>query len=194
MMRTNAWIAAAMCAMSFTVCADTPPKPKLIVTIVVDQYSADLFSEYRSLYRHGLATLTQGVVFPHGYQSHAATETCPGHSTVLTGAHPSRTGIVANDWFDPKRERKNAKGETIHKIYCAEDPSASDVYGSTVSAVNLKVPTLGDRLHAVHGDSLVVAVAGKDRSAMMLGGHTTDLSVWWNGKEFVARKAASAEE
>jgi predicted AlkP superfamily pyrophosphatase or phosphodiesterase len=173
--------------------ADEAPAPKLIVTIVVDQYSADLFSEYRSLYRHGLATLAQGVVFPHGYQSHAATETCPGHSTVLTGAHPSHTGIIANDWMDPNHVRKTSKGGPIHRIYCAEDPSASDVYGSTVSAVNLKVPTLGDRLHAVHSDSLVVAVAGKDRAAMMLGGHTTDLSVWWNGREFVARKGPSAK-
>jgi predicted AlkP superfamily pyrophosphatase or phosphodiesterase len=173
--------------------ADEPPKPQLIVAIAVDQYSSDLFNEYRSLYSHGLATLTQGVVFPHGYQSHAATETCPGHSTILTGSHPSRTGIVANDWFDPNHERKTEKGETIHKIYCAEDPSASDVYGATVSAVSLKVPTLGDRLHVVHPDSLVVAVAGKDRAAMMMGGHTTDLSIWWNGKEYVSRKQPSTQ-
>src|SRR3954465_16026204 len=105
----------------------TSPKPHLIVAIAVDQYSGDLFNEYRSLYTHGLATLTQGVVFPHGYQSHAATETCPGHATILTGSHPSRSGIIANDWCDPNHERKTEKGETIHKIYCAEDQSASNV-------------------------------------------------------------------
>ena len=184
----------SLCAIAVSVArADTAPKPQLIVAIAVDQYSGDLFNEYRSVYSHGMATLMQGVVFPHGYQSHAATETCPGHSTILTGSHPSRTGIIANDWFDPKHERKNSKGQTIHKIYCAEDPGASDVYGATVSAVSLKVPTLGDRLHAVHPDSLVVAVAGKDRAAMMMGGHTTDLSVWWNGKEYVSRKQSSAQ-
>ncbi len=185
---------AVLCPLIMGVAdADTMPKPRLIVAIAVDQYSADLFNEYRGLYTHGLATLTQGVVFPHGYQSHAATETCPGHSTILTGAHPSRTGIVANDWLDPEHDRKNQKGETIHKVYCAEDPRASDVYGATVSAVSLKVPTLGDRLHALHSGSMVVAVAGKDRAAMMLGGHTTDLSIWWDGKEFVARKQRSAQ-
>ena len=34
----------------------------------------------------------RGTVFRNGYQSHAATETCPGHSTILTGDHPARTG------------------------------------------------------------------------------------------------------
>src|SRR3546814_14722948 len=75
--------------------------PKLIVAISVDQFSADLFSEYRQYYTGGLRRLTeQGVVFPRGYQGHAATETCPGHSTILTGSRPSRTGIIANTRLD----------------------------------------------------------------------------------------------
>ncbi len=76
------------------------PRPKLIIAIAVDQFSADLFDEYRPHYSGGLARLSRGIVFPRGYQSHAATETCPGHSTILTGSRPSRTGIVANTYFD----------------------------------------------------------------------------------------------
>src|SRR5262245_11041009 len=86
--------------------AAAPSSPTLVVTIVVDQYSADLFSEYRPLYKDGLATLARGAVFPRGYQSHAGTETCPGHSTVLTGARPARTGIIANEWQAPNRPRQ----------------------------------------------------------------------------------------
>src|SRR5687768_3985361 len=86
--------------------AAVPSQPTLVVTIVVDQYSADLFGEYRALYKDGLATLARGAVFPRGYQSHSGTETCPGHSTILTGARPARTGIVANEWLDPKRPRQ----------------------------------------------------------------------------------------
>ena len=77
-----------------------PPPPKLILAIAVDQFSADLFAEYRNRYAFGFKRLQQGAVFPSGYQSHAATETCPGHSTIMTGAHPARTGIIANNWFD----------------------------------------------------------------------------------------------
>ena len=63
--------------------AQTAP-PKLIVAISVDQFSADLFSEYRPYFTGGLKRLSSGAVFPSAYQSHAATETCPGHSVLMT--------------------------------------------------------------------------------------------------------------
>jgi predicted AlkP superfamily pyrophosphatase or phosphodiesterase len=96
--------AAATAAWSFAADAEAP-KPKLVVAISVDQYSADLFAEYRQTYVDGMKRLAQAIVFPSGYQSHAATETCPGHSTILTGSHPARTGIVANDWYDMRVTR-----------------------------------------------------------------------------------------
>ena len=68
--------------------------------VAVDQLSADLFAEYRGKFTGGLARLASGVVFPSGYQAQAATETCPGHATILTGSHPGRAGIVANNYFD----------------------------------------------------------------------------------------------
>ncbi|HET9510729.1 MAG TPA: alkaline phosphatase family protein, partial [Sphingomonas sp.] len=74
--------------------------PKLVVVISVDQFSGDVFNEYRRYFTGGFARLQDGVVFPAGYQSHAATETCPGHSTITTGVRPGRTGIIANDWTD----------------------------------------------------------------------------------------------
>src|ERR1700760_1279500 len=82
---------------------NVPPaasKPTLIVAIAVDQFSAGIFDQYRSHFSGGLRRMIDaGVVFPNGYQSHAATETCPGHSTLLTGKHPSGTGIIANEWL-----------------------------------------------------------------------------------------------
>jgi len=45
----------------------------------VDQYSAELFGEYRPLYKEGLPRLSRSVVFARGQQSHAANETCPGN-------------------------------------------------------------------------------------------------------------------
>jgi alkaline phosphatase len=154
--------------------------PRLIVAISVDQFSADLFGEYRPLFQAGLKRLQNGIVFSEGFQSHAATETCPGHSTLLTGAHPARTGIIANEWFDESVVRADKK------VYCAEDPAApgSSSTKTTASAQFLRVPTLGDRMKAADARSRVVAVAGKDRAALMMGGHAID-SVWfWNGREY----------
>lgn len=164
--------------------------PKLVVVISVDQFSADLFAEYRAQFTGGFARLMTGAVFPAGYQSHAATETCPGHSTILTGDHPSRTGIVANDWTDFAAPRADKT------VYCAEDESVpgtdSDHY--TVSDKHLKVPTLGEWMKAADPASRVVSVAGKDRAAVMMGGHKVDELWWWDGKAFVSYAGRTAPD
>lgn len=169
--------------------APAAARPKLIVAIAIDQFSADLFAEYRNHFTGGLKRLTQGVAFPAGYQSHAATETCPGHSTILTGSRPARNGIIANNWIDLEAQRGDKR------VYCAEDEtvdgSSSDNY--TQSPVHLKVPALGDRLKKVSPRSRVVAVAGKDRAAIMMGGHAPDEIWWWNGKRQFISYAGKAE-
>lgn len=163
--------------------AVTPPR--LIIMLSMDQFSADLFAEYRSHFTGGLKRLTEGAVFPAGFQSHAATETCPGHSTILTGSHPSRTGIIANNWVDLDAPR------TDKKVYCAEDESVegSSSGSYTASPKHLKVPTLGDRLKKVSPQSKVVSVSGKDRAAIMMAGQGPDEIWWWDGKrDFMSYK------
>lgn len=175
---------------------DKRPRPKLIVAISVDQLSSDLFEAYRPHFMRGFKRLSSGTVFRNGYQAHAATETCPGHSTILTGSHPARTGIIANNWFDP-----SLAGDK--KVYCAEDvrrrpAPVNGRSGYTVSATHLKVPTLGDRMKAAMPGSRVVSVAGKDRAAVMLGGRMADQVFWWSGSGFTsnltARPAAAVAE
>lgn len=152
------------------------PAPKLVVMIAVDQFSADLFAEYRGRFTGGLARLASGVVFPSGYQAHGATETCPGHSTILTGNHPAHTGIVANNYFDLSVAREDKR------LYCAEDetvPGTSSKSGQYAPSVNhLLVPTLGDLMKARDPAAQVVSVSGKDRSAIMMGGRQADELMW----------------
>ena len=163
--------------------APAPPSPpKLVVAISVDQLSADLFAQYRGRFTGGFARLLNGIVFPSGYQGHAATETCPGHSTILTGYRPAHTGIVANTWVDQR------VGRPDKLVYCAEDErvpgSSHNAY--TAADIHLKVPTLGERMKAVNPGSRVVSVAGKDRAAIMMGGHKVDELWWWNGKTYIS--------
>ncbi len=172
---TGAVLAQSSGAPPAKVTASTPA-PKLVVVIAVDQFSADLFAEYRSHFTGGLARLASGVVFPAGYQSHAATETCPGHSTILTGNHPAHTGIIANNYFDLSVSRDDKR------VYCAEDEtvagttSGSGKYAPSVN--HLLVPTLGDLMKAANPKAQVVSVAGKDRAAIMMGGHKADELMW----------------
>ena len=165
-------------------------RPRLIVAISVDQFSADLFAQYRQHFTGGLRRLSNGMVFPAGFQSHAATETCPGHSTILTGARPARTGIVANNWYDQGAAREDKY------IYCAEDErvSGSTSENYTVSDLHLRVPALGDLMHRADPRSRIVAVAGKDRAAIMMGGHRPDARWWWGGRAFVSHAGVEAPE
>ncbi|QDZ06761.1 alkaline phosphatase family protein [Sphingomonas panacisoli] len=158
------------------------PAPKLIVVISVDQFSADLFAEYRNRFTGGFKRLLDGAVFPAGYQSHAATETCPGHSTIMTGDRPARTGIIANDWVD-------LNGPRPGMVYCAEDERVpgSSFSNYTASDIKLRVPTLGERLKNADPRVRTVSVAGKDRAAIMMGGHKVDqLWFWRDGKGFIS--------
>ena len=169
------------CAQPAVQATAAPGAPKLIVALSIDQFSADLYDEYRPVLLGGIGRLSQGTVFRNGYQSHNATETCPGHSTIMTGARPSRTGIIANYWFDLSQSRSD-KG-----VYCSEDervPGSSSM-AYTVSPYHLRVPTFGDLLKDAQGGSRNVAVAGKDRSAVMMSGHKADQRWYWDGKTFV---------
>ncbi len=173
-------LSLALAALAAGTSAPAQAPPRLVIVISVDQLSSDLFDEYRPHFTGGLARLARGTVFRNGYQGQAATETCPGHSTILTGALPARTGIIANEWIDQSIARADKT------VYCAEDErvpgSSSDNY--TVSPTHLKVPTLGDLLRRQSPDSRNVTVAGKDRSAVMMSGHSADQRWYWKGQGF----------
>ena len=149
--------------------------PALIVTIVVDQLSANLFNQYRSQFTGGLKTLAdQGMVSINGYQTHGVTVTCAGHSTVLTGVHPAHSGIPANDWIDTT---------TGQEVYCLAAPQNTLAHGRNtdngpVGPDQLKASTLGDWLKAVSPQSRVFGISGKDRGAINLAGHRGDGAFW----------------
>ena len=186
------------CTLALSACAGTAAKtpqtvaeapapvgpPRLIVAISIDQFSADTFAQFRQHYTGGFVRLSNGVVFPSGFQSHAATETCPGHSTLLTGVRPARNGIVANSWFEPDGPRGTGP------IYCAEDDRdpASSAKNPVVSAYHLKVPTLGEWMKSANPATRNVAVSAKDRAVMMMGGHKIDAAWWWKSGAFVSHK------
>lgn len=153
------------------------PAPPLVVTIVIDQFSANLFNQYRPQFTGGLATLARdGRVHINGFQQHGLTETCPGHSTILTGRNPSSTGIPANDWIDPA---------TGQEVYCLAAPQNHLAHGDDTSdngpvgPGQLTATTLADWLKDASPQSRVYAVSGKDRGAINLNGHKGDGAYWF---------------
>lgn len=150
-------------------------KPQLVILISVDQFSADLFNSNRSRFHGGLARLSSGIVYSNAFHAHGTTETCTGHAVIATGRNPNEMGIVSNNWFDLSRGKE---------IYCTDDATNSAARAERRAGVGpglLESQTIGDWLKAVSADARVYSVSGKDRSAIMMGGHNPNGAYWLDG-------------
>ena len=155
------------------------PKPKLVVFLAVDGLPQRQVLDYRDqLAPDGLARfLDRGAWFANARYGHAFTVTAAGHATMLTGAYPERTGIIGNDWLDPL---------TAERVYCTSDTSATYIGNATApldgtSPKNLKAETVGDVLRRADSRSRVIAISGKDRGAILLGGHRGTAYMYMGG-------------
>ncbi len=154
--------------------------PKLVLAIVIDQFRYDYLLRFRADYHSGLARLLdKGAVFTDAHYLHAATVTAVGHSTFLTGATPSISGIIGNEWYD--RE----SGQSVTSV---SDPATKLVGGNTDRAGSsprrLLVSTVGDELKIQRGESrsgsTVIGISIKDRSAILPAGHMADGAYWYD--------------
>ena len=155
--------------------ATTPKKPKLVLAIVIDQFRYDYLTRFRSEYQAGFdRLLKQGAVFTNANYIHFPTVTAVGHSTFLTGATPSVSGIVGNDWLD------RATGKHVTSV---SDPETRLLggKGEGASPHRLLVSTVGDELKMADGrKSRVIGISLKDRSAILTAGHMADAAYWFD--------------
>ena len=91
-------------------------RPTLVLAIVVDQMRYDYLSRYGSEYNSGLKRLlNEGAVFTNANYEAAPTVTAVGHSTILSGATPSVSGIAGNTWYE-RSEGKNVQSITDDNV------------------------------------------------------------------------------
>src|ERR687894_352064 len=104
-----------------------PVRPKLVLVLSIDQMRFDYLARFAPLYKGGLRTLAdRGAVFSNAKYRHSAAETGPGHAVLLSGQHPSRSGIVANDWWDSYLKKLvNVVDDPFHSPLGGEGRSAS---------------------------------------------------------------------
>jgi len=153
-----------------------PRKPKLVLAIVVDQFRYDYLVRFRGEYTGGLARLlSQGAVFTNANYIHVPAITAVGHSTFLTGASPSISGIVANDWYDrDEGARVSSVSDTKTQLLGAS--------GTGSSPERLLVSTVGDELKmAWGGKPRVIGVSLKDRAAILPAGQAANGAFWIDG-------------
>ena len=162
----------ALCAGA----APAPRPPKLVLAVVIDQFRYDYLLRFRSDYNAGLARLLEhGAVFTDAHHIHYPTVTAVGHSTFLSGATPSSSGIIGNEWFD------RASGETVTSVSDIDTKLIGGAPGTLGSSPRrLLVSTVGDELKMSGHGGKVIGVSIKDRSAILPVGHAADAAYWYD--------------
>jgi predicted AlkP superfamily pyrophosphatase or phosphodiesterase len=157
-----------------------------VLLIAVDQFRYDYLERFGDLFVAGglRRLLREGASWTEANFDHAQTETAPGHATMLTGAWPSETGIIANDWFDRAEGRRvnNVEDNSVRALGGGEHEVAS-------SPRNLLCSTLGDELKlATNRRAKVVGVSLKNRAAILPAGRMADAAYWFSAQtgEFVS--------
>src|SRR5271154_7631511 len=158
--------------------------PKLVVVIIIDQFRGDYLERYRTQFGEGgfRLLLDHGANFTDCNYDYSNTRTAPGHATLFTGAYSNGHGIVANEWWDPKKKKivSAVEDDTTRLVGLAPEQT-KDRTGA--SPHNLLADTLGDELKlATQGKSRVFGISLKDRAAVLPTGFGGDAAYWIDQK------------
>jgi hypothetical protein len=171
------WKRIFFCLLAaLSLAAANPPRPKLVLAIVVDQFRYDYLTRFRSEYSAGFSRLLNGgAVYLSAHYEHFPTVTAVGHSTFLSGATPSLSGIVGNEWFD--RE----EGREVTSVADSRTRALGGAPGEGASPRRLLVSTVGDELKIADGGRAhVIGISLKDRSAILPAGHMANGAYWFD--------------
>ena len=159
-----------------------PGKPKLVVSVVVDQFRYDYLTRFRADYKGGFdRMLREGAVFTNAYYAQAPTVTAVGHSIVNTGAMPSVSGIVDNSWFDRPPAACSPAFATSTASWAATRRLPGPCEDSDPASPNrLLVSTIGDELRNRDERSKVFGISLKARSAILPSGHRANGAFWFD--------------
>jgi predicted AlkP superfamily pyrophosphatase or phosphodiesterase len=162
------FVGAAQALQPAKAATPTSAQPKLVLQITVDQLRGDLLPRYRARFGKGgfRLLMDRGVYYANAHYETANTVTCAGHAVLATGADVAQHGIAGNNWF----ERDIGKN-----VYCVDDdryPPVGEPGKKGMSPARLTSSTTGDEIVIASGHrARAFAVAGKDRSSIVPGGH-----------------------
>ena len=152
-------------------------RPRLLLLVAVDQFRYDYLTRFRGDFKGGFdRLLREGASFTNAHLEHYPTVTAVGHSTMLSGAPPSLSGIIGNDWYDR---------QTHQNITSVADPATKVVggpAGAGSSPHRLLVSTLADELKLAGRPSRAIGLSFKDRSAILTVGRMADGAYWFDSK------------
>lgn len=168
--------AALAAAALLAACDDSPSQyrrwqrseaPGLVVLLVIDQFPEWAFEQkLPHLTAGGFRRLLSEGEWQLGEYPYASTLTAPGHALIGSGEAPAQSGILSNEWWH------RDSGKVLKSV---------EAENGTVSAKWLRVPGLGDAVAAAGTKAKAVAVAMKERAAILPLGHS-GTSIWYSPK------------
>ncbi|NOQ91999.1 MAG: sulfatase-like hydrolase/transferase [Flavobacteriaceae bacterium] len=156
-------------------------RPKLVIGIVVDQMRYDYLTRFYDKYSDdGFKRLiNDGFNCENAHLNYMPTHTAVGHATIYTGTTPDTHGIIGNNWYDQSLKKS---------IYCVDDFSHKAVgtkkEGEQKSPYRMLTTTITDELRLSQNmKGKTISISIKDRAAVLPGGHTSNGSYWFIGKD-----------
>src|SRR6476620_3491031 len=154
-------------------------RARLVLLIAVDQFRYDYLERFGDLFGpNGFKRLLHdGASWTQSNYDHIPTYTAPGHATMMTGAYPAETGIVANEWPD------RSTGKNVSSV---SDTTVTLLGGTANEGASsprrLMSSTVGDELRLATNDrSKVIGISIKDRAAILPAGRHANAAYWFSG-------------
>ncbi|HEV8487376.1 MAG TPA: alkaline phosphatase family protein [Blastocatellia bacterium] len=179
-------LTAAHLVLGSTGCdpSSSSARPKLVVVIVVDQFRYDFLERFKDAFgtRGFKRLMNEGALFVNANYDYAQTYTAPGHASIFTGSVPAQNGIVGNNWYDRESDTQ--------RVMVSDDSAklvtsyGTQSYTKTTRPASPRIligTTIGDQMRlATEFRSKVVAVALKDRAAVLPGGREANGAYWFD--------------
>ncbi len=156
----------------------SPDRPKLVITIVVEQMRYDFLSRYWDKFGNdGFKRLiNEGISCTDANYNYLLTQSAAGYATLATGTEPSQHGIIGEKWYE--RLKKKTKYCTVdNTVQSLGTPSTS----GQMSPKELLSTTLGDELRISNfKQSKVIGISPKDYAAILPAGHLGNAAYWFD--------------
>lgn len=170
---------AAIAAATPLSAAPQHDRPRLVVTMMVDQMTWDYLYRYQARFVEGgfKRLLREGFSCENTRINYIPAYTAIGHSSVHTGSVPAIHGIAGNDFVKDGGPIYCTQDTTVHTV------GAPDGFSGQMSPRNLLVTTIADELRiATNFRSKTIGVAIKDRASILPAGHATNGAYWLDDK------------
>lgn len=156
--------------------AQQNPRPRLVISIVINQMTSESLERYTGAFEEGgfNRLIRNGKVFTTATMAFAPVDAASAITSIYTGTTPYYNGIANEQWLDRS---------TLKIISCVDDSKYKGV-GTNAggSASNVLSSMVGDELKvATENRGKLYSIAYKREAAILSACHYADCAFWIDG-------------